>query len=319
MEKTNREKKNILKTLRQIDKDQMKPLFTATVLLIIVGIFSLINPVFRSFTNLHSIFLNAVPVGLVSIGMCILVMGGFFDMGTGLVASMAGMMVGPLMDRGVPVSLIILIALCMGAVCGALSGFAVSYLNLNAWISTFALSQIYRTILFVTTDGIPFTLASEKYSAFTQLGRIRVFDVIQLPILVLLSVYVLSYLFLRFRRLGRSIYLIGNNPTAAQICGINLHSTRMFMFIFANVLSAMAGLLFTARAGLAQPFACESYTFEGIASAFVGGAMAGKGNLISVFIGALIVFTVKSARRPVKNAVETEVVAKNINAVQNPP
>lgn len=288
------EKKNILKSLQQLDKDRFKPLFTAIVLVVIVVIFSLINPVFCSFTNLHSIFLNAVPVGLVSIGMCVLVMGGFFDMGTGLVACMAGMMVGPLMDRGVPVVAIILIALCMGAVCGALSGFSVSYLNMNAWISTFALSQIYRTILYVTTDGIPFTLASEKYTAFTQLGRIRVFGVIQLPIVVLLAVYVLSYLFLRFRRLGRSVYLVGNNPAAAQICGINLHGTRMFMFIFANILSVVAGLLFTARAGLAQPFACESYTFEGIASAFVGGAAAGKGNLISVFIGALIVFTVKS-------------------------
>jgi len=118
--------------------------------------------------------------------------------------------------------------------------------------------------------------------------------VIQLPIVVLLVVYVGSFLFLKYRRLGRHVYLVGNNAGAAAICGINLHRTRMFMFMFANTLGALAGLLFTARAGLANPFACESYTFEGIAAAFVGGAGGGKGNLISIFLGSLILFSVKS-------------------------
>ncbi len=288
------EKKKMLTGLRTLDKDRFKPVFTAAVLIAIILIFAAINPLFLNFTNLHSIFLNAAPVGLVSIGMCILVMDGFFDMGTGLVACMAGMMVGPLMDKGVSVAVILLLAILMGVACGALSGVAVSYLNMNAWISTFALQQIYRTILYVTTDGIPFTLASEKYAAFTQLGRFRLFGVIQMPVIVLVVVYVISYLFLKYRPLGRSVYLVGNNPWAAAICGVNLHRTRIFSFVYANVLAALAGLLFTARAGLAQPFACESYTFEGIAAAFVGGATAGKGNLISVFLGAMIIFTVKS-------------------------
>ena len=280
--------------LGSLDKEQFKPLFTLAAFIAILVVFSLINPVFLSFTNLHSVLLNAVPVGLVSIGMCVCVMGGYFDMGVGFVASMAGVLVGPMMDRGFSVPIIILTALVMGLFCGALSGFTVSFLNMNALISTFALQQIYRTILYLATDGIPFTLAAEKYNAFTKLGRIRVFGAIQLPIIVLLLVYVGSFLFLKYRRLGRSVYLVGNNASAANICGTNLHLTRMFMFMFANVLAALAGLLFTARAGLAQPFACESYTFEGIAAAFVGGTSGGRGNLISVFIGALIVFSVKS-------------------------
>lgn len=280
--------------VQHVDKDRFKPLFTLIALIAIVAIFTIINPVFCSFVNLHSVILNAVPVGIASIGSCVCVMGGYFDMGIGLVACMSSMMVGPLMDLGWPVPCVILLCILMGMTCGAFSGFTVSFLNMNAWISTFATSQIYRTILYVTTDGIPFTLASDAYSAFTQIGRIRVFGLIQLPIIILLGVYVLSFLFLKYRRLGRSIYLVGNNAGAACICGTNLHLTRMFMFMFANALAAVAGILYTARTGLANPFACESLTFEGIAAAFVGGTTAGKGNLISVFIGALIVFSVKS-------------------------
>ncbi len=282
------------KQQRKFDKDQMRPVLTGTVLLAIILLFTLINPAYGTYKNLHSIFMNAVPIGIAAVGISICTMGGFFDMAIGLVACMASMMVGPLMQAGVPVYLVILIALSMGVVAGALTGFTVSYLNMNAWISTFALSQIYKTILYVTTDGIPFPLAGEEFSAFTILGRYRVFGVIQLPVVILIVLYVGSFLFMKYRRMGRNIYLVGNNPGAAYICGINLHRTRMFMFMLSNALGALAGLLFTARAGLAQPFACEVFNFDGIAAAFVGGATGGKGNLLAVFFGVLILFAVRS-------------------------
>ncbi len=284
---------NVMKKSK-LDKDQMRPVLTGTVLLAVIFLFTLINPSYGTFKNLHSIFMNAMPVGIVAVGISICTMGGFYDMAIGLVACMASMMVGPMMQAGVPVYAVILIALAMGAAAGALTGITVSYLNMDAWISTFALSQIYKTILYVTTDGIPFTLASEEFASFTILARYRIFGVIQLPVVVLIVLYLCCYLFLKYRRLGRRIYLVGNNPGAAYICGINLHKTRMFMFMFSNALGALAGLLFTARAGLAQPFACEAFNFDGIAAAFVGGATGGKGNLFAVFFGVLILFAVRN-------------------------
>lgn len=271
-----------------------KSFATVLSLIAICLIFGLINPVFLTGTSLHSVLVNAVPVGLVAVGAGICLMGGYFDMGVGMVAGLAGVLVTYLMDAELPIVLVILIPMLMGAFCGLLAGSAVSFLNMNAWISTFALQQIYRTLLYVITNGVPISLGSTKYAAFTQFGRMKVFGVIQFPIVVLVVVYGLCYLFLRYRELGRSVYVVGSNPLAARICGVNLHKTRLFMFILTNTLASVAGMLLAARMATAAPFAGESFAFEAIAAGMVSGMGGGKGNLLMVFVGVLILFVIKS-------------------------
>ena len=224
-----------------------KSFATVLSLIAICLIFGLINPVFLTGTSLHSVLVNAVPVGLVAVGAGICLMGGYFDMGVGMVAGLAG-----------------------------------------------ALQQIYRTLLYVITNGVPISLGSTKYAAFTQFGRMKVFGVIQFPIVVLVVVYGLCYLFLRYRELGRSVYVVGSNPLAARICGVNLHKTRLFMFILTNTLASVAGMLLAARMATAAPFAGESFAFEAIAAGMVSGMGGGKANLLMVFVGVLILFVIKS-------------------------
>ena len=117
---------------------------------------------------------------------------------------------------------------------------------------------------------------------------------IQFPIVVLILVYVLIALFLKYRPLGRAVYLVGSNANAANICGVNLHKTRLFMFILTNILASISGLLLAARMASANPFAGESFAFEAIAAGMVSGMGGGKGNLIMVFVGVMILFVIKN-------------------------
>lgn len=262
-------------------------------LLVLWGVFAIFNPNFLTFNNIHAIILNAVPVGIVAIGAGIGQMGGYYDMSVGMVGGMAIVLVPFLFEWGFPIWAIILIPLLMGALCGFITGCTITYLNMNSWISTFALQKIYQTILYVVTDGVPITLGSAKFESFTKFGSMRIWG-IQFPIIVMIVVYILAYLFLRFRPMGRYMYLLGSNSAAAQISGVNLHKTRLTMFIIQGTLAALGGLLWAARLKQAAPFVCQGFPFEGIAAAMVAGMYGGKGNILLCLVALLLIYTIKN-------------------------
>lgn len=262
-------------------------------LVVVWSIFAIFNPNFFTFSNLHLIILNAVPVGIVAVGAGIGQMGGYYDMSVGMVGGMASVLVPYLFEWGFPTWAVILIPLALGALCGLITGCTITYLKMNSWISTFALQKIYQTILYVVTDGVPISLGSAKFESFTKFGNMRIAG-IQFPILVMLVVYALAYLFLRFRPLGRCMYLLGSNAAAAQICGVNLHKTRLTMFVIEDTLAALGGMLLAARLKNVGPFNCGGFAFEGIAAAMVAGMYGGKGKILLCLVALLLIYTIKN-------------------------
>lgn len=262
-------------------------------LAVVWGVFALFNPNFFTFDNLHLIILNAVPVGVVAVGAGIGQMGGYYDMCVGMVGGMAAVLVPYLFEWGFPAWAIIVLPLALGALCGFITGCTITYLKMNSWISTFALQKIYQTLLYVVTDGIPISLGSAKFASFTQFGNMRIAG-IQFPIIVMLVIYIVAYLFLRFRPIGRCMYLLGSNPAAAQISGVNLHKTRLAMFMIENTLAALGGLLLAARLKNAAPFSCGGFPFEGIAASMVAGMYGGKGNILLCLVALLLIYTIKN-------------------------
>ena len=110
----------------------------------------------------------------------------------------------------------------------------------------------------------------------------------------MLILYVLVQLFLSYRKLGRSIYLVGGNQYCSHICGINVRAVQMFIFIICDVLAAFAGMLFASRMSSAAAFLSDTTTLESIAATVVAGVVAGRGNMFVSFIGVLIIFTLKN-------------------------
>lgn len=284
------------KSLKTLSREQIQPAIIILTLVVVILIFTAINSSFLSFANLHSVLLTAVPVGLIAIGECAAIMSGYFDMSAGMVAAMGGLAAASVMHANGSVVLALLAGLAVGLICGLLAGMCVSYLGLNAFITTYAMQEIYRGIIYVFTDGFPISLFGADYSAYTKWGQMKVLNFLQFPILVLIIVYALVALFLKYRKLGRSIYLVGSNAKCAKICGINLHLVQVFVFLLCDVLAAFAGMLYASRIGSAPAFLGETIVMEAIAATIVGGTSlaGGKGNLGLTFVGVCIIYVVKN-------------------------
>jgi putative multiple sugar transport system permease protein len=114
-----------------------------------------------------------------------------------------------------------------------------------------------------------------------------------LPIvLIMLAVLILVYTAITKRSVfGRHVYSIGGNLNAATLSGIKVRWVNFWIFINMGVLSALAGVVFTARLNLANPTAGTGFELDAIAACFIGGAAVtgGIGTIVGTITGGLII------------------------------
>lgn len=280
--------------VKKMTTQQLQPIILTAVLIVMMLVFTMINKNFITWTNLHTILLTSVTVGIITIGQSCCKLANYFDMSVGMVGAMGGLATAMVLEAGGSLGLAMLAGLTIGLICGLMAGFLVSFMGMNAWVTTFALSSAYRGVIYIFTDGFPIPLFDAIYDPFTKWGSMMVGGQIQFPIIVMLVLYVLVQLFLSYRKLGRSIYLVGGNQYCAHICGINVRAVQMFIFIICDVLAAFAGILFASRMSSAAAFLADTTTLESIAATVVAGVVAGRGNMFVSFIGVLIIFTLKN-------------------------
>ncbi len=91
-------------------------------------------------------------------------------------------------------------------------------------------------------------------------------------------------------RFGRRLYAIGGNQEAARFSGINVKKEGLKIFMVLGALSGLSGLLLTSRLNAATPSAGNSFEFDAISAAIIGGTsfMGGEGTVFGAIIGALI-------------------------------
>ncbi len=285
--------KTIRKTL--LSRDVLQNLITLGSLAALVIIFSSMSEYFLSSKNMMSIMLTATSVGLIAIGQTLCLISREFDMSVGMVAAMSGIIFTLLVkDGGWSIIAAFAASIAFGLLSGAIAGFCVSRLHTNSWITTFALLQIYRGIIFILTAGMPISVSGNE--AFKVLGTYKVFGSIPLPVMILVVAYLIFIFIMKYTKIGRKIYCVGGNPDAAHVSGINVANIKMFAFMTVAVLASVSGVLFASRVSSGQPFIGDMYAMDSIAAAVVGGtAMSGgKGTIWGTFIGVMIVNVIQN-------------------------
>jgi inositol transport system permease protein len=110
-------------------------------------------------------------------------------------------------------------------------------------------------------------------------------------VLIFLSMGVVSHILLRKTKFGKTIYALGGNENAAEICGLNVKKIKILLYTYAGMMSAIGGLILTARVSSGNPTSGLSYELDAIASAVIGGTSlsGGTGFISGTIIGALII------------------------------
>ncbi|MFS8514087.1 MAG: sugar ABC transporter permease [Planifilum fulgidum] len=113
---------------------------------------------------------------------------------------------------------------------------------------------------------------------------------IPVPILFVLFLLLIFGFVLNRTRFGRYLYAIGGNSEAARYSGINVKRHIFAVFVIMGLLSALAGLILTARLNAATVGAGQMFELDAIAACVIGGTSlkGGTGSVTGSIIGALV-------------------------------
>jgi ribose transport system permease protein len=292
MSVNNRQK--VLNNLNIFNKNSIVPSLVVVYIIMIV-IFTAINPRFFSLGNFKGIFATFSIAGIMAVGLSTVVISGNFDMSIGSIFGLAVVVVAKLFNlKGVtiPIPLIILAGISVGLIIGAINGFFVTKVGINSIITTLATLAVFR--------GLTFYYSLKNISipkeAFLVLGRYFVFGLIPLPFIYFILALVGFYIFLRFSRHGRNMYLVGANSTAARFAGVNNSNTQFLAFIISGLTASVAGVVTAAQVGFANATFGNGYEFRILTICVLGGIslIGGRGTLVGVLISALIIGSISN-------------------------
>ncbi|WP_439258994.1 ABC transporter permease [Lonepinella sp. BR2930] len=235
--------------------------------------------------------------GILAIGMTFVIITAGVDLSVGAVLALAGIVAARFAttNSGLAIGntdmalwLPIFVAILVGAIAGFINGAVIAKYNLQPFIVTMGMLSIARGLTLLSTDGNP---VSQLNPDFRWLGNGYLFDAIPIPIILFLLIFIFSWIVLNKTTFGRYVYAVGGNEKSTRTSGINVNKIKTLVYTLCGVLSAIAGLILTARTGSAQTNAGTAYELDAIAAVVIGGTsmVGGIGTLMGTFFGILII------------------------------
>ena len=267
------------------------------VLLLIVVVMAIASPVFLTPGNLMTVLLQTSYNAILAIGISFTILIGGIDLSIGSVLAFTNALGAFLLARDWPLVPVLLIVVGLGALMGLLNGILVSYGKLQPFIATLGTMSLWRGLTLVLTQARPISVRKAAAAESFRFIGSGSFLYIPVPVWIMFAVFILAYVILRHRRIGRYLFAIGSNEEAAHYSGIQTEKVKLFSFIASGFLAAVAGIIVTARLSSATPTAGEAYEMDAIAAAVLGGvSMAGgKGTVRGIAVGALIIGILSNA------------------------
>lgn len=267
-------------------------------ILIIFALFvvmSFASPYFLTWVNMRAMAMAFSVEGIVVVGMTILLVSGGIDLSVGSVTALAMVIAGLLFLNGVDPWTASLISIAACTAIGAGMGFFVTRVGLHHFIVSLAVMVIARGACLLGTGGRPlglFTLPPEF--KFIGQGSIGVIPVV---IVIFVAVVVAFDFMLRRTTIFRKVFYTGSNEKAAAYSGIRTKKVVFLTTTLCSALSGVAGIIYMARFGSAQPTFGIGMELNVIAAAVIGGASlsGGTGTIFGAILGAILLSVVSSS------------------------
>lgn len=258
--------------------------------------FTLLLPeTFLTINNIQFLLFSAAGLGMIALAESICLISGNFDLSVGSIAGFSAMFTGTFMAQWFPSTpglVGIALILIVGGFIGLLNGLSISYLGVNPFLQTLAFLMIFQGGILVISNSSQSSLPE----SYTFIGGGTVLGGVPFAILLMLGVYALFGIILKYSRFGAKVYAVGGNETAAEGAGINTKRVIVYVYIISGVLSALGGLLFTGFLGAATPTLGENALFPAFAAAVIGGIsmFGGRGKVIGALGGVLLLGTIEA-------------------------
>lgn len=273
-------------------KDFEREITLLLALACIIIIFTIVNPIYISFSNIGDIIEQSVIFGLMGIGMTFVIITGGIDLSVGALLAMVAVTAAKMASSGVNVIIVFLVSMLLSVVLGAINGFMVTHMHLQPFIATMGSMSVFRGVAYIITNGFP---VSGVASSFRSVFYGKIFFGLRSSIIVLLIFAIVAHVLLKYTRFGSYVYAIGGNEEATRLSGVKVKSNIMKAYILCGIGAGLAGLILIAKLASGEPTAGNGYELNAIAAACIGGTSmsGGRGTIAGTFIGAILFSSLK--------------------------
>ncbi|MFG2847975.1 ABC transporter permease [Kitasatospora sp. NPDC048296] len=218
---------------------------------LVLALFGSLNPNYPSWDNIQVIAQAVTITGLLAVVQTVVIICGAPDISVGSQAGLAAA-TSAMVFTATSSSAVLGIgaAIAVGALVGLLNGAVIVYGRVNATIATLAGLAAYKGAAQLVSNG-----RAQGYVlndvVFVFLGRGKIAG---LPVMVWLLILVAAaiHVLLKYTDIGRILYAVGGNDTAARLAGLNLNKYLLAVYALSGMVAAVAGILLTARTGSGQ-------------------------------------------------------------------
>ncbi len=267
---------------------QERIVFALAVLLFIVASVSLRG--FFAADNLVSIVRSVSVLGILAVGMAIVIIGRGIDLAAVAIMAMSVAWYLQMLNDGVAASTALALALGGVVAVGLINGLLIAYADVPAIFATLASGAFvygFARSQLVAQDATP--VPPQHW--IEQVGTFRFADV-PVEVLVFASVALAAFVFLRFAKWGRYVYLMGDNFIAARNMGIPVRPMIVLRYVISALVAFAAGILTASSLHSINVRVVNStLLYDVILVVVIGGIglSGGKGGIRNVIVGALLI------------------------------
>lgn len=271
--------------------------FTVVLLIVVLTVSMLLSSNFRDLAYVLKSATRYMEYGIIALTMTLIIIAGMIDLSVPSIMVCTGTLVAMMYTSGMSMGLAIVVGLFIGVALGSFNGLLISYMRLPAMMVTIGTMNAYRGIsqIFIGDKSL-----GSFPDWFNSIEKIPVFKIgnakFGVTILAFILLAVVFYLLLHRTRMGRSIYAIGLNESAAIYSGVKTKRIKMLLFILSGVMSAFAGMLMMSRLLLVRWDMANGDELDIVTMVLLGGTdiMGGRGSIVGTFIAVFIVIILKT-------------------------
>jgi ribose transport system permease protein len=248
-----------------------------SLVVVLVAVLSVTEPRFLGQGNLTNLSRNASYLVIVGSGQMLVMILGGLDLSIGVVVALSSVTTAIAMSHTLAwwpgydllaIVVSVVAALTVSALTGLANGLCVARTNASAFMVTLGMFSIIGGLVYYVTAGIPIYGMPPVFS--NNFGRGSLFNV---PYVVFIALVIvgIGLLIQKYTRLGRFIYAIGGNATAARASGIPIFRLTVLAYVFCSLMAGITGVLITARIGAGQANLGSEFMLQSIGVAVIAG------------------------------------------------
>lgn len=263
------------------------------ILVVFMLVLTILRPAsFPTVGNLSNVLWSISVYGIMVCGTIFVFLIGGIDLSIGSLCGLCAVTVVKIIRfyeySNTGVLLGILAALSVGILAGLLHGCIVTKFKVPAFLITFATQIIFLGMSMILTNNK--ILSCLQPEAFTAIGMKKILN-FPIPIYIMLLVALVSWFILRKTALGRYVYAVGGNASAARLSGISDTMITILAYVFSGFTTAIGGIVLASMTQQCMASTGSGYETEVITAAVIGGVslLGGEGTVSGALFGAILI------------------------------